>query len=342
MSSTLLQTAAVDSIPLSNHNPNTDRQLLIRSRKYAVETRSTSWWHLLSTILVLTALVAVTGWGSHWAVRCAGSLLIGLTFVRMFVMYHDYLHHAIFKDSLVAGLTLKLFGHLMLTSHNVWKRSHDHHHRNNSKMFGASIGSFPVMTTASYRAAGKLQKFEYRIARSPMIIVCGYLTVFLFGMCIYPLICDFRRNAGAIAAILLHFGLTALCVATYGWLFAFLVFLGPSWLAMAAGSYLFYIQHNFPQAKIRCCSEWTYTEAALESSSYLETGSLLRWFTGNIGYHHIHHLNAKIPFYRLPEAMRGCKELQHPGRTSLRIREIMRCLKLKLWDVERDQFVPFG
>lgn len=127
-----------------------------------------------------------------------------------------------------------------------------------------------------------------------------------------------------------------------GWSFAAFAFLIPTWIAMLSGAYLFYIQHNFPEAKIADQQDWAYVDAALSASSYLETGMVMRWFTGNIGYHHVHHLNAKIPFYRLPEAMKGLVGLQNPGRTSLSIRDISGCLRLKLWDSDLRQFVTFA
>ncbi len=110
---------------------------------------------------------------------------------------------------------------------------------------------------------------------------------------------------------------------------------------MLMGAYLFYVQHNFLEAKVPNANTWTYSDAALTASSYLETGPVMRWFTGNIGFHHVHHLNSKIPFYRLPEAMSGLTGLQNPGSTTLAIRDIVECLRLKLWDCELGSFVPF-
>jgi omega-6 fatty acid desaturase (delta-12 desaturase) len=86
-------------------------------------------------------------------------------------------------------------------------------------------------------------------------------------------------------------------------------------------------------------SGWTYDKAALESSSYMKTGRIMAWFTANIGYHHIHHLNARIPFYRLPEVIKAIPELKMPKTTSLRPMEILRCLSLKVWDVKSQRMV---
>jgi omega-6 fatty acid desaturase (delta-12 desaturase) len=259
----------------------------------------------------------------------------------MFIVYHDYLHRTIFKNSWLAGAMLKSFGHLMLTPPMIWKRAHDHHHQHNSKIFGTDIGSFPIMTTETYLNASRSKQMEYRLARSPWMIVLGYFSVFLIGMCIQPLFNDFRRNKSAIISLCVHYGAILLSITTLGIAFTMFAFIVPCLLAMMIGTYLFYIQHNYPDAQVRSEEDWTYSDAALEASSYLHTGIVMRWFTGNIGYHHVHHLNAKIPFYRLPEAMAGLVGLQNPGITSLSIADIVGCLRLKLWDPESSQFITF-
>ncbi len=151
--------------------------------------------------------------------RSACSLLVALTLVRMFIVYHDYLHHAIFRGSVVAGWILKLYGHLMLTPPTVWKAAHDHHHQHNSRNFGISIGSFPIMTTEDYQAATRMEKIQYRMARSPLVILFGYVTVFLYGMCIYPLLCDFKKNLHVLGTMAAHFGAIAVGAYLFGWSF---------------------------------------------------------------------------------------------------------------------------
>lgn len=122
---------------------------------------------------------------------------------------------------------------------------------------------------------------------------------------------------------------------------AFFVLVLPFTLAAALGAYLFYAQHSFPGIKMLSADEWTYYRAALESSSYLKMGPALSWLLGNIGYHHVHHLNPQIPFYRLPEAMAAIPELQHPTVTTLRPRDIRACLRANLWDEATSQMVSY-
>jgi omega-6 fatty acid desaturase (delta-12 desaturase) len=125
----------------------------------------------------------------------------------------------------------------------------------------------------------------------------------------------------------------------FGWLALVLTLIVPFFIASALGAYLFYAQHNFPGVVLRDEAGWTYEGAALDSSSHLKTGPILSWFTGNIGYHHIHHLNHRIPFYRLPEVHRAIPELRRAKTTTLHPLDILRCLRLKVWCAESQQMV---
>jgi omega-6 fatty acid desaturase (delta-12 desaturase) len=319
-----------------------DRELLISSREFASEQRSASWFHLLTTLFVIAGSMSVAAMADPIWIRSLASLLTGLVIVRLFIIYHDYQHGAIFKGSWLGGFILSAYGFLMLTPPTVWKRSHDHHHHNNSKLFGGSIGSFPIMTTERYLSATSSEQLEYRVARSPFVILFGYLTVFLFGMCLQPFLVDRKRHWDAPVSISIHFGLLVACIWFFGWLTAFFVLVMPALIATMTGAYLFYAQHNFPSAKIRSREQWTYTGAALQSSSFLKMSPIMNWLTGNIGYHHVHHLNSKIPFYRLPEAMAALPLLQTPNTTTLHVFDIIRCLRLKLWDAKRDRFITFA
>lgn len=335
------RTPDLDSKVVSEHHKKIDRALLIESKIFATESRRASWFCLLTTLAPMGVCGAVAIYSPYWWCCLAASLLMGLLVVRMFILYHDYKHSAIFKDSFVAGSLLDLFGYLILSPPVIWKASHDHHHQHNSQLFGSSIGSFPIMTTKDYANATDSQKFEYRFARHWAVIVFGYFTAFLWGMCVRTFFFEPEASRDSLISLVIHFGSMAALIYFLGWSAAFFLMILPVFIATAIGAYLFYIQHNFPDALIRDTEEWTYAGAALQSSSFVEMSPMMHWFTGNIGYHHVHHLNAKIPFYRLPEAMKALPLLQNPGRTSWRLRDMLSCLRLKLWSEEEKQFVPF-
>ena len=315
------------------------RQLVRDSSHFATEQRGRSWWNLLPTLIVFVSLICIICTTWSWAIRVPASILLALVHARLFVIYHDYQHEAIFVGSRVASVFFRVYGLLSLTPDSVWKSTHDHHHLNNTRQFCVdTIGSYPIMTPEGYREASLGQRFFYALSRHPLTILFGYFTVFLYGFCILPCWRNPRRNIDAVAALLLHVGLIAWLAVIRPDVMLLAVVL-PVFLACALGSYLFYAQHNFPGAKLRPGDDWDYVVAALQSSSFTRMNPVMHWFTANIGYHHVHHLNARIPFYRLPEAMAALEDLQKPGTTTLWPTDIVRCLRLKLWDPEKDRFV---
>jgi omega-6 fatty acid desaturase (delta-12 desaturase) len=308
------------------------KQLLLATRPFAFEQRWRSWMHLVLTIMALVVLFGVARSPLHWAIRVPFSVMAGLVIIRCFILYHDHQHGAILRRSKIAKCIMYAYGLAALNPPSVWKETHDYHHRNNSRTLNPNVGSFPLLTVEEYAASSRLNRFHYHVARNPVTIAMAYVTVFLFGMCIQPIIENPRRHFDAIVSIAVHFSLVWLLCANLS--DVFLVWIIPFAIASAAGAYLFFAQHNFPSATFHVAGEWDYVFAALHSSSYIAMGPILSWFTGNIGYHHIHHLNEKIPFYRLPAAMAAIDELQCPASTSLRPRDILACLRLKLLDTK--------
>ncbi|MEC7565047.1 MAG: fatty acid desaturase [Planctomycetota bacterium] len=316
------------------------KELLVASRRFASENLWVSWWCLLSTIVVWCGLIVAVFMVEAWYLRVFLGCLLGLVHVRLFVIYHDYQHGALLKNSLIVRIFMFGFGCITLSPPSVWKRSHNHHHKNNAKLYGASIGSYPVMTTTDYANASWSKRVQYNVLRHPLTIGFGYVTTFFIGMCVRPLILNPKRHWDAILSILVHLGVFVL-LAFVNPSSIFYVMLIPMIIAAGLGSYLFYAQHNFPAVKLKIGRDWSHVEAALKSSSYIHMSRLFHWFTANIGYHHIHHLNHNIPFYKLPKAMAALKELSNPGVTSLRPWDVYKCLRLKLWDVQEQKLVTF-
>ena len=149
------------------------KDLLIASRTFASENLWVSWWCVISTSVVWWALVATIITVESWPLRLLLSCGLGLVHIRLFVIYHDFQHGSLLKNSKIANLLMFLFGCMTLSPPSVWKRSHNHHHSNNSKMYGASIGSFPIMTTADYAQASLVRRIYYNLLRHPLTIGFG-------------------------------------------------------------------------------------------------------------------------------------------------------------------------
>ena len=319
----------------------TGKELLIASKPFAGENRFKSWWYFWTTFSLfgLLAFIASCSFVPLLA-SVSASIVAGFVIVRLFVIYHDFYHGAILQNSWLAHSMLYSFGLIILSPARSWKHTHDHHHKHNSNAFGAEMGSFPILTTDEYWQSSGIRRFWYRVVRSPFIILFGYITSFLINKTLLKFCQDPWNNLSCGLSLLVHFGLVVL-LAIYSTKALVLGMMLPLFIGSALGTYLFYVQHNFPGMKRKKGKEWDYVYAALYSSSYLKLSPMMHWFTGNIGYHHVHHLNAKIPFYRLPEAMENLGELQTPTPTSLRLADIIKCLQLKLWDPISESLLTF-
>lgn len=313
--------------------------MIMAIREFAVEDRAISWWHTASTLLLLIFSFIGSAYGPNVYIKIGCSLSSAFVFVRMFVIYHDFLHHAILYRSKLAQAIFWLFGLFTLAPVSIWKRSHNHHHKHNSKLVNGDIGPFPIMTKAQYLAANKKTRLLYLASRHPMTILMAYFPMFLYGMCLHPFMKSPIRHFDCFIALLLHFMFGFFLVSAGGTTALVLTLFIPFSMSFAFGAYLFYVQHNFPDVLFLNKLEWSYENAALESSSYLVMGRFMRWVTGNIGYHHIHHLNSSIPFYRLPEVMARIPELQKAKKTSLHWKDIRACLSLKLWDPAQKRMI---
>lgn len=329
----------------------TGKALFEATRPFADESRSRSWWYVASTFMALAAVLVTAGAVPWWQVRIAASVIGGLLFVRAFILFHDFQHGALLRGSRLAKGLFYIYGLVALTPPNRWRHSHNFHHANVGKPIPATtgkfslitsdIGAYPLMTTEMWRNASMWERIRYRVSRSAITILLAYFTVFFSSLCLIPFLQNPRQNKEAGLSLLVHLGLVAGIWIFAGWQAVFFAFLLPLLIATAAGAYLFYAQHSFQGMRIVPIEDWTHYRGALESSSYMKLGPIMRWFTGNIGYHHVHHLNALIPFYRLPEAMAAIPELQHPCVTSLHPSDILACLRLNLWDPEKQELVTY-
>lgn len=310
------------------------KELILATKPFAKEIRTKSWFCVLSTLFLLITALAGTIAAPYFLLRLLFSIFAGLFIVRMFVIYHDHQHHSILYKSPPANIIMTAFGIYVLAPSSIWKRSHDYHHNHNSKLFSASIGSYPIATKNKFKSMSSAEKRVYLAIRHPLTIISGYVTMFIFGICISSFISSPKRHFDSLIALVLHLAATVFIIILLGWQAWLLTIFIPFFIACGIGSYLFYAQHNFPGVTFSGNQDWKYETAAMESSSYMVMNPFMQWVTGNIGYHHIHHLNSRIPFYRLPEVMASIPQLQNAKTTSLKIKDIVACFRLKIWDPE--------
>ena len=317
------------------------RELVQATAPFAAESARQSWWHVGSTFLLLAAALVGAGLAPGWPLRLCLSVVAAMLMVRAFITYHDYMHGTILARSRLAWLLFRVYAGLALTPPRSWKKSHNYHHGHVGQVSAASIGAFPLMTTRMWQAASPAERAGYRLARHPVTVLAGYVTIFAFSISLLPLLRDPVRHWDSALALFAHGALIAVLWLLGGFETVFFVVLLPMTIASALGSYLFFAQHSFKGMRIMPAESWTYQRAAMESSSYMRLSAPMRWITGNIGYHHVHHLNVRIPFYRLPEAMNSIPELQAAATISLGPRDIADCFRSALWDEERQRMVSY-
>ncbi len=330
-----------DSFPEHSEGIRVGRELLEATKPYVEESAATSWWHVGSTFGLMIAALIAAGLVPWWPLRLVFSILGALLIVRAFITFHDYLHRAILNNSRVAYWLFHAFGALMLTPTRSWLASHNYHHGHVGQISDAGVGAFPLITARMWRDSTPWQRFTYRAQRNPLVVLLSYPIVFGLNITLMPLLKNPRKHLDSLTALISHFGLIAVVWVLGGFSLVFFVILLPITLASAMGCYLFFAQHSFRRMQIASPEAWTYYRGAMESSSYMRMNRVMQWFTGNIGYHHIHHLNVRIPFYRLPEAMAAIPELQSPLVTTLAPGDIADCFRYALWDDDKQRMVSY-
>lgn len=318
---------------------STGKELILATKPYAQEIRSKSWLYTISTLMLLVSSLLGTLMMPNFILKLICSILSGLFTIRMFVIYHDFLHHAILNKSPLATFLMTIFGIYMMAPTSIWKRSHDYHHKHNSKLFSASIGSYPIATRSKFMQMTPAQRRSYLATRHPLTVLMGYFSMFMIGMAVKSFRSSPKKHFDSLISLVIHFTATILVLWFGGWQAWLLTIIIPYFIPCTLGAYLFYAQHNFPGVVFADNANWKYEDAALKSSSFLVMSPVMNWLTANIGYHHIHHMNSRIPFYRLPEVMKAFPEFQKATTTTLMPKDVIACFKLKVWDPELNQMV---
>ena len=276
--------------------------------------------------------------GYPYALTLALSAVAAAFLVRLFILFHDCVHGSLFKRQGVNTLVGYVLGVLVFTPFEDWRFSHLRHHASYANLDARGFGDIWTLTRAEYASASKARQLFYRFYRSPLgLIGLGALFSFVLRYRL-PSRKSTRKERMSVLLTNLLIGGVALVVAwLIGWQTYLLVQVPVLWLAGAAGVWLFYVQHQFAGVYWSRKGEWDAIRAAMEGSSFYQLPAVLRWFSGNIGYHHVHHLRPRIPNYRLRECYDAIPELQ--AKPPLTLGKSLASIKLKLWDENRRELV---
>jgi omega-6 fatty acid desaturase (delta-12 desaturase) len=292
-------------------------------------------------LIVLWALIWATLDLGYWlslllAVPAAGFL------VRLFMIQHDCGHGSFFRHRLANDWVGRIIGVLTLTPYHFWQRTHAMHHASSGNLDRRGLGDIDTLTVREYRTLPFWGRLCYRLYRHPAIMF-GIGPAYLFVLR-HRLPFGLMRSGWRpwLSTMATNFAI-ALIVATLIWLIGvkafLLVHLPIMLLAASAGVWLFYVQHQFEQTVWAADREWNVHDAAMHGSSHYDLPAILRWFTANIGVHHVHHLCSRIPYYRLPQALRDHPELRDVN--CLTLLQSFGCVRLTLWDEQQHRLVSF-
>lgn len=261
-------------------------------------------------------------------------------FVRTFIVFHDCTHGSFMRSRRANDVLGTALGLLAWLPYRGWQHEHAVHHATSGNLDRRGVGDITTLTVSEYQALPVLRRIAYRLFRNPLIMFgFGWLLVLVLKpRFVMPGSRPRVRNSVLATNVALALIVAAACL-TVGWR-TYLLVQGPVLLvAGSVGIWLFYVQHQFEDTYWQAQSDWRYDHAALEGSSYLKLPGVLRFFTGNIGFHHVHHLSVGIPNYNLPAAHNGDDRLRTVPQ--LTVRQGLRATRLKLWDERRGRLVTF-
>jgi acyl-lipid omega-6 desaturase (Delta-12 desaturase) len=261
--------------------------------------------------------------------------------VRTFIVFHDCAHGSMLPSKRANAYLGAFLGLLVLSPFRRWRHDHAVHHASSGDLERRGVGDVLTLTVAEYRARSWRGRLGYRLIRNPLVMFgLGPVIAMVIGPRLPASGARPRMRNSVLATDVALAAIVAAVCLLIGWQQFLLVWAPSALLAGSVGIWLFYVQHQFEDAYWQNAGDWTYADAGLRGSSYLRLPKLLQFFTGNIGLHHVHHLNARIPNYNLQSAHDDNPMLH--GVPTLSLWDGLRAVRLKLWDEESGKLVTFA
>jgi omega-6 fatty acid desaturase (delta-12 desaturase) len=327
-------------------NPSSAAGERLLCAPFAKPSLSRGLWQLANTLPTFAGLWLLmawslnAGWGYGWVVLLA--LPTAGLYVRLFIIQHDCGHGSYFASQRANHWVGAVLGLITLFPFSYWKKTHAVHHGTSGNLDRRGFGDVDTLTVHEYEALSWWRRFGYRCYRSmPVLLAVGPTFQLVIKHRVpldLPLSWTKEWRSVLINDLILVTAFV-ICGVLINWYTIVLVHLPVLLIAGAVGFWLFYVQHTFENTYWSRQHGWSSHQAAVAGSSYYDLPRVGHWFTGNIGYHHLHHLAPRIPNYRLRAAFNSSPLLQRAPR--LTILNSLRCARMKLWDEDRQRMVGF-
>jgi len=301
-----------------------------------------AWWQVANSFVPYALLWVAMVYAlavSYWLILPFAILAAGFL-ARIFIIFHDCGHASFLQPKRANNVLGAIAGLLNLTPFQHWRWQHALHHGTAGNLDRRGSGDIWTLTVQEYIQSTRWKRFAYRLARNPIVLFAiAPLYVFVIHHRFAATKAPKRERQSVARTNLALLGITLVMSLAIGLKAFLLIQLTVSAFAGALGLWLFYVQHQFEGAYWARGEKWNYTTAALEGSSYYKLPKVLQWFTGNIGFHHIHHLSPRIPNYYLQR----CHEADPFFRTIKPVTFFasLKSLTYRLWDEQRQVFVGF-
>ena len=321
-------------------------QIITHFKKMAVPYQKADKTHSLAQLantllpyLILWVLMIFSLQYSYWLTL--GLIIPSAGFlIRLFIIFHDCGHGSFFRSQKANRLVGFFLGVLTFTPSESWWHAHAIHHATVGNLDKRGTGDVMTMTVDEYRNSRWLKRASYAFFRHPLVMFgLGPIFIFMLRQRV-PLPGSKWKEVRSV--LLTDLALAALAwglIAAFGWKAYVLIQLPVMWLAGLFGIWLFYIQHQYEDVYWARTGQWDFINASMKGSSYFKLPGLLNWFSGNIGFHHIHHLNPGIPNYKLQKCYHDNPDLQNAPTITLK--SSLRSMQLRLWDEQHGRMVSF-
>ncbi|MCL6572128.1 MAG: fatty acid desaturase [Bacillus sp. (in: Bacteria)] len=305
-------------------------------------TTKESVWQIINTIvpfITLWYLSYISLSVSYWLALVPMVIAAGFL-TRIFIIFHDCTHHSFFKNRRANRIVGTAMGVLTIFPFDQWGHEHSVHHATSGNLDKRGTGDIWTLTVEEYLAAPLKLRLAYRFYRNPLVMFgIGPIYVFVFKNRFNRKGAKKKERMNTYLTNVLIVALIGLLSWAIGWQSFLLVQGTIFFISGSVGIWLFYVQHTFEDAYFEADKEWEYVKAAVEGSSFYKLPKLMQFLTGNIGYHHVHHLSPRVPNYKLEEAHKNTPPLQNVPTISLT--SSLQSLRFRLWDEESKNFVSF-